>query len=165
MTAADAVVRWRTIADSDVSALLKDIRTPTLVMHPRDFIHLSSDEAVKLASGLPNARLSMLESDDPGSLLGNPASALAAIDDFFAGLPTENGHAPQESIPMPVKLSVRQAEVLALLVQGKTNREISSEMVLSLRTVERHIEELYARLNVRNRAEAISRTLGPLGQK
>jgi len=135
-------------------------------MHPRDFIHLNAGEAVKLASGLPNAKLTMLESDDPGDLHGRPASALAAIDDFFAGLPTEDGHAAlQESRPRPIKLSARQAEVLALLVQGKTNREIAAELVLSLRTVERHIEELYAKLEVRNRAEAIAFALGPLGHK
>ena len=166
MTREDAVIRWQGSAESDVSALLPVIRTPTLVMHPREFLHLSSDEAVKLASGLPNARLTMLDSDDPGDLHGRPASALAAIDDFFANLSTENGRAPlEESRPRPVKLSARQTEVLALLVKGKTNREIATELVLSLRTVERHIEELYAKLDVRNRAEAIAFALGPLGHK
>jgi len=163
MTREDAVIRWQGSAESDVSALLPVIRTPTLVMHPRDFIHLKAEEAVKLASGLPNARLTMLESDDPGDLHGKPASALAAIDDFFAGLSTEERHAPLEESRRPAKLSVRQTEVLALLVRGRTNREIAAEMGLSLRTVERHIEELYAKLDVRNRAEAIALALGPFG--
>ena len=165
MTREDAVIRWQGSAESDVSALLPVIRTPTLVMHPRDFIHLKAEEAVKLASGLPNARLTMLESDDPGDLHGKPASALAAIDDFFAGLSTEERHAPLEESRRPAKLSVRQTEVLALLVRGRTNREIAAEMGLSLRTVERHIEELYAKLDVRNRAEAIALALGPFGHK
>ena len=166
MTREDAVTRWKGISDSDVSALLPSICTPTLVMHPRDFIHLKAEEAVKLASGLPNARLTMLDSDHPGDLYGRPSSALAAIDDFFAGLSTENGHAAlDEALPQQARLSVRQAQVLALLVRGKTNREIATELVHSLRTVERHIEELYAKLHVRNRAEAIALALGPLGHK
>jgi DNA-binding CsgD family transcriptional regulator len=163
MTREDAVIRWQGSAPSDVSALLPTIQTPTLVIHPRDFIHLKAEEAVRLASGLPNARLTMLESDDPGDLHGRPASALAAIDDFFAGLSTEDEHvALEESRPRRVKLSARQTEVLALLVKGKTNREIATDLVLSLRTVERHVEELYAKLDVRNRAEAIALALGPL---
>jgi DNA-binding CsgD family transcriptional regulator len=163
MTREDAVIRWQGSAESDVSALLPTIHTPTLVMHPRDFIHLNSEEAVKLASQLPNARLTMLESDDPGDLHGRPASALAAIDDFFAGLSTIEGDAAEEARLQP-KLSRRQAEVLALLVRGRTNREIATELVLSLRTVERHVEELYAKLEVRNRAEAIAVALRHLGE-
>ena len=165
MTVEDAITRWRGSVDSDISALLPLIRTPSLVMHPRDFIHLNSEEAVKLASGLPNARLTMLESDDPGALLGRPSSALAAIDDFFAGLSSQERRAPVEESRRPARLSARQTEVLALLVTGKTNREIAAQLALSLRTVERHIEELYAKLEVRNRAEAIAFALGPMGQK
>jgi pimeloyl-ACP methyl ester carboxylesterase/DNA-binding CsgD family transcriptional regulator len=166
MTQEDAVIRWQGSAESDVSALLPEIRTPALVMHPRDFLHLNAEEAVKLASGLPNARLTMLESDDPGDLHGRPSSALLAIDNFFAGFSTENGRPVLEKVrAQPVKLSTRQTEVLALLVRGKTNREIATELVLSLRTVERHIEELYAKLQVRNRAEAIALALGRLGEK
>lgn len=166
MTRDDALIRWQGSADSDVSDVLPCIRTPTLVMHPRDFVHLRADEAVKLASGLPNARLTMLESDDPGDLQGKPSSALAAIDEFFTGLSAEDGRTPpNETPPQPAKLSVRQAEVLGLLVKGRTNREIADELVLSLRTVERHIEELYAKLGVRNRAEAVALALGRLGEK
>jgi DNA-binding NarL/FixJ family response regulator len=40
------------------------------------------------------------------------------------------------------------------VAQGKTNREIAEALVLSERTVQRHIADLYARIGVRNRAEA-----------
>ena len=54
----------------------------------------------------------------------------------------------------PPALSARQREVLHLVAQGKTNREIAEALVLSERTVQRHIADLYARIGVRNRAEA-----------
>jgi pimeloyl-ACP methyl ester carboxylesterase/DNA-binding CsgD family transcriptional regulator len=54
------------------------------------------------------------------------------------------------------QLSRRQAEVLRLIAAGKTNREIADNLVLSLRTVERHVADLYDKLGVRNRSEAVA---------
>ena len=54
----------------------------------------------------------------------------------------------------PMGLSARQQQVLALIARGKTNGEIADELVISLRTVERHVAELYAKLGARNRVEA-----------
>jgi len=53
-------------------------------------------------------------------------------------------------------LSPRQREVLGLIAQGKTNREMAEALVLSERTVQRHISDLYLKIDVRNRAEATS---------
>ena len=167
ITQEDAITRWNACARSDATDLLDQIRAPTLVMHPKNFVHLSSDEAVKLASRLPNAHLALIESDDPGNLHGRPAAALAALDDFVAGQLASKDVALSSlpPVPSPIKLSRRQVEVLGLLARGRTNREMAEELVLSLRTVERHIEELYAKLNVRNRAEAIAFAYGQMGAK
>jgi ATP/maltotriose-dependent transcriptional regulator MalT len=51
-------------------------------------------------------------------------------------------------------LTQREVEVLRLIAAGKSNKEISAELVLSVRTVERHIENLYLKLGVHNRSEA-----------
>jgi len=51
-------------------------------------------------------------------------------------------------------LTPREAQVLALLAQGKHNREIAAELVLSPRTVERHVAKILARLGVPSRAAA-----------
>ena len=44
--------------------------------------------------------------------------------------------------------------MLRLVAAGRSNQEIGEELVLSVRTVERHITNLYAKLGVRGRAEA-----------
>jgi len=62
----------------------------------------------------------------------------------------------------PNRLTQREVEVLLHLSQGKTNREIARELVLSERTVQRHISNLYAKINVRNRAEATTFALSRL---
>jgi DNA-binding CsgD family transcriptional regulator len=54
----------------------------------------------------------------------------------------------------PDRLTEREVEVLRLIAAGKSNREIASEMVLSVRTVERHVTNIYAKTGVRRRVEA-----------
>jgi LuxR family maltose regulon positive regulatory protein len=55
-------------------------------------------------------------------------------------------------------LSQRELEVLRLLVAGLSNREIAARLVLSLGTVKTHIHNIYGKLEVSNRAQAIRRT-------
>jgi DNA-binding CsgD family transcriptional regulator len=54
----------------------------------------------------------------------------------------------------PDGLSVREAEVLALIATGSTNQEIAERLFLSVRTVERHINSLYRKIDARGRVEA-----------
>jgi DNA-binding NarL/FixJ family response regulator len=51
-------------------------------------------------------------------------------------------------------LTPRELEVLRLVAAGKTNREVASELVLSDRTVERHVSNIFAKLGVSTRAAA-----------
>ena len=53
-------------------------------------------------------------------------------------------------------LTRRESEVLHLIADGNSNQQIATDLVLSLRTVERHIANLYAKLGARNRAEAVA---------
>jgi two-component system response regulator DesR len=59
-------------------------------------------------------------------------------------------------------LSPREREVLALVAQGATNREIAAALHLSPHTIKEHTSSLYRKLHARNRAEAVQRaqTLG-----
>lgn len=56
----------------------------------------------------------------------------------------------------PAGLSPREGEVLRMIASGRSNREIADTLFLSERTVERHITNLYAKLSVQNRSEAIA---------
>jgi DNA-binding NarL/FixJ family response regulator len=46
----------------------------------------------------------------------------------------------------------REAEVLMLIAEGKTNDEIAEQLYLSIRTVERHISTIYQKLGVSGRS-------------
>ena len=54
----------------------------------------------------------------------------------------------------PGRLTQREVEFLSRVALGKTNREIAGELVLSERTVQRHIANVYGKIHARNRAEA-----------
>lgn len=51
-------------------------------------------------------------------------------------------------------LSLREEEVLHWLAQGMTNMEISQALGISERTVEKHLQKVYAKLGVKNRVMA-----------
>jgi DNA-binding NarL/FixJ family response regulator len=54
----------------------------------------------------------------------------------------------------PAGLSAREAEVLNLVAQGLTNTKIAEELFISPRTVDRHLNSVYAKLKVGSRAAA-----------
>ena len=55
----------------------------------------------------------------------------------------------------PVKLSIREAQIIAMLTRGCTNRQIASELKISEKTVKNYMTILMQKLNVRNRLEVL----------
>lgn len=89
--------------------------------------------------------------------------ARAYTEAWDAGYQLTTDHAATEALgfDLPtsdtsgVKLTPREREILPLLAEGKTDREIGSLLFLSHRTVENHVARLRAKLDVRTRTEAI----------
>jgi DNA-binding NarL/FixJ family response regulator len=55
------------------------------------------------------------------------------------------------------ELTEREREILELIARGRSNPEITAELVLSPKTVRNHVSNVFAKLQVRDRAEAIVR--------
>jgi len=62
--------------------------------------------------------------------------------------------APPEEPEGPL-LTAREKEVLQAIAEGKQNKEISRGLCISTETVKSHVKNIYGKLNVKNRAEAV----------
>jgi DNA-binding CsgD family transcriptional regulator len=93
--------------------------------------------------------------------------AIAEADDLLRSVeqPDEEGTAGALAAASPSgetpgcrqlggRLTARQLEVLRLVAQGKTDRQIAAELVLSEKTIGRHLENIFTRLGVSSRAAA-----------
>jgi LuxR family maltose regulon positive regulatory protein len=96
------------------------------------------DQASDLTTTLP----------DPGIL----ADLLAEAE--HSAVPLEPAPAPRARSRRPDGLTDREAEVLGRLTSGHTNLEIAAKLVVSVHTVERHLQNAYRKIGVRNRADA-----------
>ena len=101
--------------------------------------------------------------------LGNPSfydyqaeGRAMRFDEAVAYAISSNNRPSRAPLRLSGPLSRRQSEVLRLIAAGKTNREIAAELVLSERTVQRHIADIYLKINVRNRSEATAYALSRL---
>ena len=77
-------------------------------------------------------------------------------------VPPISDHSPGQEIgaplyPMvpPARLTPRELEVLRIIATGARNREIAEQLSLSVRTVRFHTENLYQKLRVQNRTQAV----------
>ena len=62
-----------------------------------------------------------------------------------------------DRVERPWKLTAREREVLEWLASGKTNRDIAEIIGAKCRTVEKHLEHIYAKLGVETRTAAVMR--------
>ena len=89
-----------------------------------------------------------------GQAVFGPAIA-ARMMNFFQGL---NGAPQKEGLATAFpELTEREREVLALIAKGVSNKEIAEKLVISMKTVSNHITNIFSKLQVADRAQAIIR--------
>ena len=88
-------------------------------------------------------------SDGSAGVLGSPVPLPAN--------PNEQKDARSPVPPLVEPLTKREKEVFELLASGRTNREIAADLFVTVGTIKAHTSNIYAKLQARNRAEALSR--------
>ncbi len=117
---------------------------------------------VFLDGGLPMARL-LQEARNQGGVADYATRLLLAFPTAEAA-PASPAVMPAASSDLLEPLSDREIEVLQLIAEGLTNREIASRLYLTLNTVKAHTRNIYGKLDVHSRTQAVMRaqTLGLL---
>jgi pimeloyl-ACP methyl ester carboxylesterase/DNA-binding CsgD family transcriptional regulator len=134
---------------ADTRHLLAALDVPTLVLHGRGDQVTSFKKGRYLAANIPGARLVTLESKNH-IVLGDEVAWPVFVREVEAFL------APDRTTGSPTGsaegLSPREREVLTLAATGLGNDDIAAALHLSVRTVERHFHNMYAKLGVSGRS-------------
>ncbi|CDZ57560.1 response regulator transcription factor [Neorhizobium galegae] len=142
-------------------------------------IHWSTPQATRLINAATNSddgldivsrRISawMAERDKPGfardaafALVQNGQASLQfsflgaiGADEHLFRLTAANKRPDDEVLRQHFPLTQRESEVLLWIAKGKSNRDIADILGLSARTVNKHLEQIYVKLGVENRASA-----------
>ena len=141
-----------TRATIDVVALLEKVRTPTLVLHSRDDDVIPISEGHILAAGIPGAQFVELDSKNHVLLETEPAweRFRDEVLEFMGIKRSTRGEDPAFA-----SLSPREREVLALIAEGLGNAQIAERLSISEKTVRNHVSNLFDKLGVWTRAQAI----------
>jgi pimeloyl-ACP methyl ester carboxylesterase/DNA-binding CsgD family transcriptional regulator len=150
---------------TDASRRLAELDLPTLVLHSRGDQMNEFRHSRDLAAGIRGARLVALESNNHIVLADEPAWPvfIREITNFLS--PDRALRPAVSNEPAPSALSVlspRELDILGLAAQGLDNDAIAAQLVLSVRTVERHLQNTYAKLGLQGRtarAAAVGRLL------
>ena len=151
----------RMVYSVDVSALLGGVSVPALVLHARGdtFVPLALGRDV--AARIPGAEFFPFEGVGNGPV-AHQRVIVREIRRFLSGTLRASVQPGSEEFgpgSRPDGLTAREIEVLGLVASGFSSREISGALVLSVRTVERHITNIYSKTGARTRAQATAYAL------
>jgi DNA-binding CsgD family transcriptional regulator len=77
-------------------------------------------------------------------------------DEYLFRLTAASGDSEVDMLRDDLGLTTREADVLIWIARGKSNREISEILLISPRTVNKHLERIFSKMGVENRASATS---------
>ena len=144
----------------DATPLLPLVSCPTLIIHPGQFQGLNIRVSRGLASTIPGARLTVLEDLSPSLSSGEVSSIVRTIYRFLGvtepSEPATKEH-PKGAQRLAEPLTPRELEVLRLIASGVSNQEVAEQLVITVGTVKVHLSNVYSKLEVRRRTQAVAR--------
>lgn len=134
----------------DVNHLLPRITAPTLALHARDDRATPFGAALAIAAQIPRARLVPLDSSNHILLADEPAWQVF-MREVRTFLEPERLVTTDSDAGIG-QLTAREREILVLAADGLDNLQIADALVLSVRTVERHLSNAYLKLGIDGRS-------------
>ena len=143
-------------AEMDVTAEAATVRAPAVVLHRRDAQVIPLEVSRALADSLPNGRLEILPGSSAGLFFEGTDDVVDRLTAFALDpdAPAAGADRSSSSHRGAGELSAREREVLRLVAAGESNGQIAARLGISINTVERHVSNLYRKIDARGRADA-----------
>ncbi|MGD9100740.1 MAG: LuxR C-terminal-related transcriptional regulator [Anaerolineae bacterium] len=135
--------------------ILQALMLARLGDRPAALEHLS--QALQIAAPEGYVRAFLDEDEQTLTLLPHVRHVAPDFVDQLLACAREPGLVPPGSQPLIEPLSARELEVLGLIVAGLSNREIAQKLFIAVGTVKRHINNIYGKLDVHSRTQAVAR--------
>jgi DNA-binding CsgD family transcriptional regulator/pimeloyl-ACP methyl ester carboxylesterase len=122
------------------------VTAPALILQRK--VRYAADRLRQIATALPDARLVILEGTRTLPYQGDVRAVVDAIAAFVGstGEPPASPVAASLSAASRERMTPREMEILVLIANGRSNQQIAEELVLSVRTVERHLANIYEKI-------------------
>jgi LuxR family transcriptional regulator, maltose regulon positive regulatory protein len=156
----DSVIETRALqalalaADGEEEHAVSILAEALTLGYPEGYVRVFADEGAPMRALL--GRAAAAQRAQHAAVRSFPASYLARIGRAFDPKPA----APRTAAPLPglaEPLTSREQQVLGLLAEGRANRDIAAELVVTLDTVKRHVSHILVKLGAINRTEAVVR--------
>jgi pimeloyl-ACP methyl ester carboxylesterase/DNA-binding CsgD family transcriptional regulator len=143
-----AAAQAASVGEFSARERLKEIQAPTLVLHKRGDKAVPFELGRRLAADIRNSRFVPLEGDSHIITIGSVKETLDAMLEFLPQPGEIAAHHTADGITR------REAEVLRLIADGRSNTAIARALGISVNTVDRHVSNVYTKIGAANRAEA-----------
>ena len=138
-------------APDDTFAALASLERSLALAEPEGYVRMYLNE------GAPMARL-LCQATSQGIYAEYANKLLAAFEASEVGRMGEiPPPTPPHTQPLTEPLTPRELDVLRLISQGLSNRDIAEKLVIALNTVKRHTSSVYGKLGAKSRTQAVAR--------
>jgi DNA-binding NarL/FixJ family response regulator len=180
-SAADGEEAVRLVATADPDVVLMDLRMPRVDgveatrrirrEYPRTQVVVlttyADDESVfgALQAGARGFLTKNASDEEIAAVIATVRSGAAQLDpevqrrlveSLSKSEPAASGRGHRRETELPAGLTAREAEVLTLIASGRSNTEIAAELYVSAATVKTHVNNLFAKIGARDRAQAVT---------
>jgi LuxR family maltose regulon positive regulatory protein len=156
-------------AQADQTSALATLQRALTLAEPEGYVRLFVDEGAPMRLLIADYRLQI--SQRIGSAAGQDGHRLGAYLDTLLAVFSERlaagdwrlGDTVQASSPRPPDsglvepLSGRELEILRLIAEGLTNQAIADRLIVAVSTVKKHVNNIYGKLDVQSRTQALAR--------
>ncbi|HUA74587.1 MAG TPA: alpha/beta fold hydrolase [Solirubrobacteraceae bacterium] len=142
------------VYDTDVREQLESVRAPTVIVHRRADRAIPYELGRQLAAGIRGASLVSLDGSAHFPWLGDGLGVVHALRTGLGSTDVQDTHV--DEMAPPAVLSPREKEVLSLVAEGMTERDIAARLVVSPHTVHRHMANIRAKLSRGSAAAAVA---------